>query len=469
MMASTILSEISLKDLADSSGSPSMSIKDVKHLSSYNWIEAPTPTIAVPGSPALWSAPPGSQRVKKDTGLIYIAQNAARHPDSPLEPLFRALYIADPEFDIRSIDVVTDRNNLRKLLSFIDPTSAKNGLEAFAIHVEVVKDTAIFSREETVTYEIIGANEFKGFGHEFEKAYTTSKVIGSTGHHRILSYQLGDLKFVIRHETDGYVSEGTGESSSKSKEPESDDLSSLLGSLSLSPPINAPESVSTGSGLTVKLEGQVIPIEKTLEIKTRIFRKRLDISEVASQLWISQTPKLVRAYHDKGIFLDPKVEDVADQIKGWEGRNQANLTKLAVLIRRFIAVVKDNGGNAIVRYDVQKRKLVVTKFDGRKMLPEDLYSKWSDSKESQVETNTGQKANLDVGVTTDGMATKSDGKRVVPGPKDKKGGESTETDKVQEAALPGDQLLDSSPVKTTESGSGDGENTSGPKVGKSSS
>lgn len=411
MMASTILSEISLEDLLDSSSSSSVSITGVKHLSSYNWIEARTPTIAVPGSPPLWSAPSGSVRVKKDTGLIYIAQNAARHPDSPLEPLFRALYIADPEFDIRSIDVVTDRNNVRKLLSFIDPTSAKNGLEAFTIHVEVLKNTAILSREETATHEIVGPNEFKGFGHEFEKAYTVSKIRGSTGHHRILSYQLGDLKFVIRHETDGYVSEGTGESSSKPKEPEGDNLSSLLGSLSLSPAISMPKAVSTGSGLTIKREGQVVPIEATLEIKTRIFRKRLDISEVASQLWISQTPKLVRAYHDKGTFLDPKVEDVTAQIKEWEDRNQANLTKLAVLIRKIIAVARDNGGNAIVRYDVKISKLVVTGFDGKKMLPKDLYSKWSGSKKPEAETVTDQEADLEGGVkSADRVATKSYGK-----------------------------------------------------------
>jgi hypothetical protein len=37
------------------------------------------------------------------------------NPDSPLEPLFRSLYIEHPSFDINSIDIVTDRNNIRKL------------------------------------------------------------------------------------------------------------------------------------------------------------------------------------------------------------------------------------------------------------------------------------------------------------------------------------------------------------------
>lgn len=92
-------------------------ITDVKHLSSYNWIDSVAPTIAIPGCPPLWSPPKGTRKVPKDSGSIYIAQNAARHPESPLEPLFRALYTTHQSFDIGAVDLVTDRNNIRKLLS----------------------------------------------------------------------------------------------------------------------------------------------------------------------------------------------------------------------------------------------------------------------------------------------------------------------------------------------------------------
>jgi len=213
------VSEISRLDLRELETPVSASITDVKPLSSYNWIEAPNakPTIAVPGSPALWSAPGVSRRLKKDSGLIYIAQNAARHPESPLEPLFRALYTTNPSFDIRWTDVVTDRNNIRKLLSFVDPSSTRNGLEAFTINIEITKNTAIFSRDEAKTIEYIGPQEFRGFGHEFEKAYTITQVSGSTGHHRIISYRFSDMNFIVRHETDGYVDTDTRTSSSKAK------------------------------------------------------------------------------------------------------------------------------------------------------------------------------------------------------------------------------------------------------------
>jgi hypothetical protein len=374
VMASTAMSEISRLDLQELDEPTLASITGVKALSSYNWIEAPTPTITVPGSPALWSVPEVSRRLKKDSGLIYIAQNAARHPESPLEPLFRALYITHPSFDIRSIDVVTDRNNIRKLLSFVDPSSTRDGLEAFTMNIEVTKDTAIFCRDEAKTLEYIEPHEFKGFGHEFEKAYTISQVKGSTGHHRIITYRFGDMSFIVRHETDGYVTTDTKTSSSQAKDNTRNDLSSMLEALSLSPA----SSISSGSKLMIKEGGYEIPLASTLEIKTRALHKPLEMHEVVPQLWLSQTPNLVRAYHQKGIFQRPVVEDVATIIKIWEERKQKDLRKLAALIRKIISLVKECGGSAILKYNVEGDKLVICKVESKKMLPKDLYCKWDD-------------------------------------------------------------------------------------------
>ncbi|OCL08309.1 hypothetical protein AOQ84DRAFT_407104 [Glonium stellatum] len=370
-MASTTVSEISRLDLQELETPPLASITDVKLLSSYNWIEAPkaTPTIA-------------------DSGLIYIAQNAARHPESPLEPLFRALYITHPSFDISSTDVVTDRNNIRKLLSFIDPSSTRNGVEAFAMNIEITKNTAIFCRDEAKTMEYIGPQEFRGFGHEFEKAYTITQIDGSTGHHRIISYRFSDLNFIVRHETDGYVDTDTRTSSSTAKNHIPDGLSSMLGALSLSPASNHPGVTPTGSKLIIREEGQVVPLESTLEIKTRVFHKSLEIQEVAPQLWVSQTPKLVRAYHRNGTFQIPEVEDVAAEIKTWEERKQNDLRKLAALIRKIISLVKECGGNAVLKYNVEGDKLVVCKVERKEMLPNDLYSKWDDRNNLEAETDT---------------------------------------------------------------------------------
>ncbi|KND86376.1 hypothetical protein TOPH_08989 [Tolypocladium ophioglossoides CBS 100239] len=375
-MVSRTIAEISRLDLQDPNTSRLASITAVKYLSSYNWIEGVTPTIAVPGSPPLWTAPKALQRLKKDSGLVYIAQNAARHPDSPLEPLFRSLYITNLSFDIRSIDVVTDRNNIRKLLSFVNPGVTRNELETFTINIEVTQNTAILCRSETATQEYIGPHDFRGFGHEFEKKYTTTQINGSTGHHRIISYCFCDLNFVVRHETDGYVKNNASIRVSDQEEPEVNSLSGILGTLSLSSTRSPIHTTLAGSKLRIENSGQVVPLESTLEIKTRTIKKPLDIREIAPQLWVSQTPKVVRAYHDRGWFYEPEVEDVAIQLKSWEAANQTDLRKLGDLIKKIILVVKTGGGKATIKYDVMGDKLLIQNVDGATMLPRDLYTKW---------------------------------------------------------------------------------------------
>ncbi|PVI07211.1 hypothetical protein DM02DRAFT_496886, partial [Periconia macrospinosa] len=375
------IAEISRLGLKDLNNSASALITDVEHLASYNWIEAPrsTPTIAVPGSPDLWSPPNGPLRLNKDTGHID-AQNAARHPDSPLEPLFRALYVLNPSFDIASIDVVTDRNNIRKLLGFVDTRYTGYKREDFTIHIEVVNNTAIFCREETKTEEYIGPNEFRGYGDSFEKKYTIRQVRGSTGHHRIISYRFGGLKFIVRHKTDGCVSvAGTklSQQPASNQAPEVDDLSSILDSLSLSPECSDPgRTYSDSSKLVIRKEGQAVSLSSTLEVKTRVAHRPLTFEDVISQLWVSHTPKLVRAYHTKGVFAVPKVEDVADQVKVWEDQNQKDLKTLTGLIRKIRDIVGENGRRAVLKYNASSDNLLFYTSGEKQMLPKELYAKW---------------------------------------------------------------------------------------------
>jgi len=47
-IASTTIAEISRLDLQDLSTPSVASITNIKYLSSYNWIKAPTPTITIP-------------------------------------------------------------------------------------------------------------------------------------------------------------------------------------------------------------------------------------------------------------------------------------------------------------------------------------------------------------------------------------------------------------------------------------
>ncbi|KAJ2987686.1 hypothetical protein NUW58_g4367 [Xylaria curta] len=370
------MAEISRSELHKLEFPTAVAITNAKHLSSYNWIEAKSPTIVVPGSPALWDPPSRSTRVNKDSGLVYINQNTARHPDFPLEPLFIALYTTQPSFDILSTDVVTDRNNLRKLLAFIGAGDEGDALKPFTFDIEIHKNTALFSRAEASNQEFIRPDEFRGFGHEFEKAYTRNQIDGSTGHHRVISYRFGDMEFIVRHETDGYVGESVKRHRSSIEGNQTDELSSALESLSLASSSSLTNSHGISSRLVVRQEGQTVPLNSTLEIKTRVFRKPISIQEVAPQIWLSQTPKLVRAYHQGGIFQTPQVEDVTQDIQRWQTQNQANLRRLAALIHKILEIVKRCNNRATLRYVCDGDKLVISPLGGRKMLPDHLYLKW---------------------------------------------------------------------------------------------
>ncbi|KAF2648211.1 hypothetical protein K491DRAFT_722772 [Lophiostoma macrostomum CBS 122681] len=386
-MTNELIAEICRQDLEGLNIPTSASITDVQHLASYNWVEAPkaTPTVAVPGSPNRWSPPNAPFRVRKDIGRQYIAQNAARHPDSPLEPLFRSLYIVHPSFNITSIDVVTDRNNIRKLLGLVNPRLSTKGKEDFTIHVEIVNNTVIFCRKETKTIEYIGPNAHPQYGHSFEKKCTSRQIKQSTGHHRMISYSLGGLNFLIRHETDGYVGTTGTELSlqaatADNRVPGAEDISNVLNSLSLSSGTSEVGNARlVDSKLVIRKEGQQVPLSSTIEVKTRVSHKKLRFSDVVVQLWVSQTPKLVRAYHTNGLFDVPEVEDVTAQVKTWEDQNQKDLKTLIGLIRKIRDVVKECGGRAILKYDAKGDKVVFHKLGGLKMLPNDLYAKWEAS------------------------------------------------------------------------------------------
>ncbi|KAJ5381610.1 geranylgeranyl pyrophosphate synthetase [Penicillium cataractarum] len=231
--------------------------------------------------------------------------------------------------------------------------------------------TAIFCREEPAAYEVIGLGKFRGYGHEFEKAYTTCQIKGSTGHFRVISYQLGSLHFLVRHETDGFVGE--------IPTPE-DSLPNVLNSLTISPKTASTGKASPISKLTIQREGQVVLREATLEIKTRSMYKVLDPREVAPQLWISQTPNIVRAYHERGRFSTPEVEDFTSRLRHWEKTHQDDIVLFIALINRIIQVTKNFGGSTTVQYDRVEDTLVIKKTERRKMLPDDLYALWAKKK-----------------------------------------------------------------------------------------
>ncbi|PYH87517.1 hypothetical protein BO71DRAFT_472081 [Aspergillus ellipticus CBS 707.79] len=327
------------------------SITNIEHLSSYNWIESPIPTIAVPGCPPLWSPPKSPKKVDKDSGLIYVAQNAARYPERLLEPLFRSLFIENPSYDIHAINLITDRNNIRKLLAFINPSLSKHRLEPFTIEVEATNDTAIFCRAETKAIDIIKPHQFKDYSHEFEKAFTTSQIAGSTGHHRIISYDFSGLKIIVRYETDAYIEPPRPQ---HLEESENEDLLNIMSDLSLAQPAKS-SYIPAETRLGTMKQDKKVPVYSTLKIKTRVLHKPIRMQEISD----------------------------------WEKGHADDLGRLVKLIKDIIEVVKENEGSAVLKHDGRRNHLEVWTRSRSKMLPADLYPKFDQRQKIIQAINSG--------------------------------------------------------------------------------
>ncbi|RJE17426.1 hypothetical protein PHISCL_10237 [Aspergillus sclerotialis] len=337
-----------------------------------------------------WSPASTSQKIPKDSGFVYISQNAARYPASPLEPLFRSLYAENPSFDISSVDLVTDKNNLRKLLSFISQKVDRSRCNGFCIDVEVESNTGtvLFYRVEDQNSEVIGGNKFVWYGQEFRKAYAKNEIEGSTGHYRVVSYRFGGMNLLVMSQTDAYV--GTDLSSDSTSTGDDNEGSSDIPDMAAStavqkkpaplPSQNPPHAASKYSGLLIKMEGRVVPITSTLEIRTCARHDLTKMKEITSPVWLSQTGNLAIALHEDGVFDPPEVGAAAPAVEDFEEDNQVVLKRLAVLIKKIIEVVKENGQHFTISYRQGANKLVILKnLEGWNMLPHDLYCKFEES------------------------------------------------------------------------------------------
>lgn len=140
--------------------------------------------------------------------------------------------------------------------------------------------------------------------------------------------------------------------------------------------LNSVSSSSTSSKLKIQRAGEVVDFDSTIEIKTRVSHKPIDIEETLPQFWVLQTPNLVCAHHKHGLFRHRRLIMSRPKSKKWEESHQLDLRCLAALVRRIFLVVTERQRNDMIKYDPQVDKLVLWQTEGPKILPDDPYSKF---------------------------------------------------------------------------------------------
>lgn len=300
-------------------------LRNVKVVASYSWVKGPIPSIAVPGYPRIWRKTTVTT-VPADSSVHYVDRNASfMGHRSPLIPIFAAVDSLHNDFQYRDLDLMTDRKNLRKLLRCINQQRGKT----FLIDVDLIGKTCLLTRREETLVETI--EEFCGYGHEYELAATKPHrgFEDEISHHRIINYEFGGLKILLRYEVDACT------------KPESEDGSFLASS-------SVPRSIGTSAyssrfGMKIKMTSPrfVVPQSRIIEIKTRAVHKGLDWKEVYPQLYLSQTPYLYLAKHTRGTF--GRVEKIQINSQGMAARARATMTKFQELLRYILKAIRKHG------------------------------------------------------------------------------------------------------------------------------
>ncbi|KAK0448469.1 uncharacterized protein EV420DRAFT_1711802 [Desarmillaria tabescens] len=276
-------------------------IKDVRYIGSYNWMDNPSPTILVPGSPRIWRNKPVPFTVPADSGYQFCDQNGYRLPSTPLLPILVAVDSvaseSDPSsttIDWPSIDFIIDRNGLRKLMGWVTERKQK-----FRIDLQLAGEkTVLCNRWEAKTR----MKTFGGYGYAFENAVTRPAPGCETdagGHHRIITYDFNGLKMVVRFEVDACL---------VPEDPPPVSVDTLSAEVASKATLSErPESTRAVEGmvsLTVVAAGKPIANECTVELATRKAGNSLLWREKYLQMYFSQTPELFIGKQKDGCFTD---------------------------------------------------------------------------------------------------------------------------------------------------------------------
>jgi len=249
------------------------------------------------------------------------------------------------------VDLVTDRNSLRKLLDFVSGHSR----ESWHIDVELVNETMFLTRFEKDEVRYITGSFFSGYGHEFEKAFLRfeSGLENSSSHQRIIEYEIGGMKWVVRFEADGYFK-------ANAENEVNAGLSVALDELSLESELEQQSTFLEGMNCIQK--GHLVSPESIIEVKCT-GGKSNQLSIKTPQCWFSQTGHYFVGRHSEGLVNKVNKTEMGPVFHSWENNHQENLRKLVTLIKEIKELAGSlDGGKCSLVHDYKEKPKVMRAF-----------------------------------------------------------------------------------------------------------
>ncbi|KAF8610328.1 hypothetical protein BDV93DRAFT_550156 [Ceratobasidium sp. AG-I] len=316
----------------------------------------------IPGSPPTWKEPELPLQLNPGPGDPFIDQDAAHCPQNPLEPMIQAISVTqkalgkDFKLADERIDVVADRNSLRKLLRFVrangpdrDPRPVE--FREFRIDAQLAPNarTLVFIPHEGSD---AGSSRSRGVGYNFKRATTMDPAplvatndtrtrvsrLQPTSYHRVIRYDLLGLRFLVRSEVDAMLP-ASGVEPEAVKAEDLEDLVNAFTHTSISdstvPPKPVPAALNQqativnidGSKLRYVSNGELIPQSSIIDVRT-VTGRGVAWSDVYPQLLLSQisTTKLatqlkgridtIQTYNNKDEVLQERRNRMNPDLKG---------------------------------------------------------------------------------------------------------------------------------------------------------
>ncbi|EIW73855.1 hypothetical protein CONPUDRAFT_160632 [Coniophora puteana RWD-64-598 SS2] len=238
---------------------------------------------------------------------------------SPLALFIAVDTIHGASFKYDIIDIITERNTLRKLLRWVTNSDP----DPFRIDIQRTGNACILTKVKTADH----SRQHPGYGLGFEEA-TTRPAVGcekAAAHHRIISYSLGGLNVLLRFEVDACLDTKCDTSPTRADGSTTSDIHGL--------------SVEVQSSL------ELVPQSSLIEIKTRSLKNKIRWDETFRQLYLSQTEWLYVGKHKNGIFNDVTKERLKEEASvNMKRRKQAaetnEMAKLKVLLDGILREVR---------------------------------------------------------------------------------------------------------------------------------
>ncbi|KAE8452032.1 hypothetical protein EG329_002197 [Mollisiaceae sp. DMI_Dod_QoI] len=350
---------LTLADL-DGGSNERISIENYTFLASYNWCKDNKPTILVPGTPACWFPPELPLAIPKDDGQKRIEENKDRIIVPRWAPLFAALQVMQPTYSLGRIFLVIERHSLRQLFDFAAGRSGND----WRIDAEVVNGTLFLTRFEANPRRYLNGSFHSGYGHSFEESVLTfdEEVMESLAHHRIVEYDIGGMKWIVRFEADGYIHDDndTAESAARAIVTESsqplEQLSSTMDRISLG---TGPQ-IEMLEGVTVIHKGRIVSPASVIEVKCKKIGTGNKLAQKMPQCWFSQTRHLFIGQQQDGIVKKVEKIDLSGKFEWWEQERQDDLRKLMLVVRKISEAANEGGyGKCCVLYDRQENPRVL--------------------------------------------------------------------------------------------------------------